>query len=242
LYAKLLKNPNYLQDNKLANQQAHLKYKEVFDLYKSGSYKSADSLIKMIRIEFPDNDIEDKLTLVSIMIIGQTSNALVYKTKLETFIEDYSSSTLIPKAKELLSAANSFIGNQNSKGTEINAGDAKYSTELNKPHYLVAVFPINIPAKTVIREFKNYHKLSPELTLTVDYQTFSDSTYSVVVKGFQEKFPAQVYLNKLKNEKSFFQENGYNKHPVFIITNHNFQLFYESKNLDGYLKFYKEKY
>ena len=242
LYAKLLKNPNYLQDNKLANQQAHLKYKEVFELYKSGSYKSADSLIKIIRIEFPDNDIEDKLSLISIMILGQTSNALVYKSKLESFIEDYSSSSLVPKAKELLSAANSFIGNQNNKGTEINIGDAKYSTELNRPHHLVVIFPINVSSKTALREFKNYNKLRPELGLTVDYLPFSDSTYSIVVKGFKEKFPAQVYLNKLKNEKSFFQENGYNRHPVFIITNHNYQLFYESKNLDGYLKFYKEKY
>lgn len=244
LYAKLLKNPNYLQDTKLANQQAHLKYKEVFELYKAGSYKATDSLINMIRIEFPDNDIEDKLTLLSIMCLGQTSNALVYKNKLEEFIEDYSGSPLVPKAEEMLVASEAFIGRKSEKGQQINLADAKYSTELNRPHYLVVVLPKNIPAQNVVSGFKSFNKTNQPSTeqLNVEVIPFTDTSYTVVVKGFKEKFPAQVYLNKLKTEKSFFQNNGYIMHPVFIITNHNYQLFQEAKNLDGYLKFFKEKY
>jgi tetratricopeptide (TPR) repeat protein len=242
LYAKLLRNPNYLRDNKLANQQAHLKYKEAYDLYRANSYKAADSLIKITRIEFPDNDIDDKLALLNILILGQTSNAVVYKGKLQEFIDVYATSPLVPKAKELLGAADEFISKKDSKGEQIGLNDAKYSTELNKPHYLVAVLPKKVASKKVINEFNNYHRMMNEKGLTTEFAAFSDSSYAIVVKGFQEKFGGQVYLNKLKNEKSFFTNNGYIEHPVFIITDHNYELFHDSKNLNGYLNFFKEKY
>lgn len=242
LYAKLLRNPNYLRDNKLANQQAHLKYKEAYELYKTNSYKAADSLIKITRIEFPDNDIDDKLALLDILILGQTSNAMVYKGKLQQFIDNYETSPLVPKAKELLGAADEFISKKDSKGEQIGLNDAKYSTELDKPHYLVAILPKKIAFKKVINEFNNYHRGLNEKGLTTEFVAFSDSTYSIVIKGFREKFNGQVYLNKLKNEKSFFTDNGYIEHPVFIITDHNYELFHDSKNLNGYLNFFKEKY
>ncbi|MBX9853762.1 MAG: tetratricopeptide repeat protein [Cytophagaceae bacterium] len=243
LYTKLLRNPNYLQDNKEANQQAHLKYKEAFELYKSGDYKAADSLIKVTRIQFPDNDIDDKLSLLNILIVGQTANAVVYKEKLQQFIDNYGSSPLLPKAKELLAAADTFMNKKAEKGQSVTAADVKYSTELNMPHHFVVVLPSSIPSKKVVKEFNSYNdNFIEKFELGTDITAISDTTYMVVVSGFPEKFNAQVYANNLKNDKSFFQNNGYVKYPLFIITTHNFQLFLESKNIEGYLKFYKEKY
>jgi tetratricopeptide (TPR) repeat protein len=241
LYAKLLRNPNYIQDNKLANRQAHVKYQQAFDLYKNNSYKEADSLIKIIRIEFPDNDIEDKLTLLSIMTLGQTSNALVYKNRLEEFIINYSSSPLVPKARELLAATEQFINKKTEKGDAIGSKDVKYNSDLKKPHYFAVVLPNKIPEKKAMAEFTKYNN-SESIPLAAESVLLSDSTYMIIVKGFEDKFYAQVYINKLKTEKSFFKDNGYSKYPVFIITNNNFQLFLNSKDIETYLKFYKEKY
>ena len=63
-----------------------------------------------------------------------------------------------------------------------------------------------------------------------------------MVKGFGDKFPAQVYLNNLKTGKSFYEKNGYSKNPTFIISDHNYELFLNSKVVEAYLKFYKANY
>jgi tetratricopeptide (TPR) repeat protein len=243
LYAKLLKNPNYLQDNQLANKQAHEKYKEAFSLYQNGKYKASDSLIKIIKVEFPDNDIDDKLSMLEILNFGQTGSPVTYKERLAEFSETYKSSPLAQKAKEFLAATDEFINSKNQQGEALTEAYVKFSQDLNKPHVLVIVLPKNVPSGKSSKEFESFSKSNQEKSnLKVQHYSFTDTSYIVTISGFEEKFPAQVFINKLKDEKSFFQKNGYIDRPVFIISNPNYQLFVESKNLAGYLKFYKENY
>jgi tetratricopeptide (TPR) repeat protein len=243
LYTKLLKNPNYLKDNKEANSLAHAKYKEAYDLYKAGKYKTCDSMITAIKNDFSDNDIEDKLALLRILITGQTTNAYLYKFQLQEFISQYASSALVPKAKELLASADQFMAEKNKKGNLVAATDMKYSPDLNKPHFMVMVIPAASSAIKYQNEFNSFNISYTEVkNLTVNSQNLNDTLQIIVVKGFAEKFPAQLYLNNLKTGKSFYEKNGYSKNPIFIITDHNFQLFVDSKMIDSYLKFYKENY
>ena len=200
-------------------------------------------MIGTIKAEFPENDIEDKLALLKIMIFGQTGSPLVYKSRLQEFMENYKSSPLAAKAEELLMASEAYISSKEKQGQTVSEADVKYSTDLNKPHLLVAVLPVSISKNKLIKEFKNFNSENSEKQkLVIQMESFSDTTYMVVINGLEDKFSAQVYINKLRDTKSFFQKNGYIVHPLFIISNHNYQLFKDSKNLEGYLKFFKENY
>jgi len=98
LYAKILLNPNYLAENEVNNKLAAQQYKTAYNEYSAKNYKDADSLIQVIKIMYPDNNIADKLSFLQIMIAGRTKNFPVYNSKLQEFITSYPDSPLVPKA------------------------------------------------------------------------------------------------------------------------------------------------
>ncbi|MBC7450630.1 MAG: tetratricopeptide repeat protein, partial [Cytophagales bacterium] len=103
IYTKLIKNPNYYRDNRIANKQADEHYKAVFDLYKSGAYKASDSTASVLLIQYPDSEITDKLTYIKLLCklkIDGPSAELVLKLK--QFKASYPDSPLVPSAIELI--------------------------------------------------------------------------------------------------------------------------------------------
>jgi tetratricopeptide (TPR) repeat protein len=243
LYAKILKNPNYLSESKISNKKAAEKYKQAYEPYQQEQYLYADTLLKLITIEFPDNDIEDKITFLRILITGKTKNAIVYKKELESFISGFPESPLVAKAQELLKVSQKFIANRTSAGDSIKTNEVRFSKDLIKPHYCVFMFFRGkvVPEKN-LKDFDDYNKASKIAGVTTEIFNFNDTLFFVTVKTFTGKFTSENYLLDLTEKKSFLSNYGYTKDKGFIITKDNYQLLIQSKNINSYLNFFKENY
>ena len=106
LYAKLIKNPNYLSENKALTAQIIASYRNIYLTYEAQNYVLADSMINDAIKMYPDNDFEDKFVLLKAIIKGKQKNYSAYKTELSAFTEKYKSSSSIKYANELLEKAN----------------------------------------------------------------------------------------------------------------------------------------
>jgi len=104
-YAKILINPNYVEETNIYNQEATEGYEQCFALYKDGKYNEADSLLQIAIAEYPKSTVLDKMHLLRAMIDGKTTEDLTtYYLKLNEFIDKFNESELIPFAKDLQAA------------------------------------------------------------------------------------------------------------------------------------------
>jgi len=103
IYAKLILNPNYYRDSRIANKQAEKEYKEVFQLYKNKTYHESDSVANILLAKYPESDISDKLIYVKLLCKLKTKGptpALMHE--LEEFKTSFPESPLIPEATDLI--------------------------------------------------------------------------------------------------------------------------------------------
>ncbi len=104
-YAKILINPNYVEELNIIDSKVARSYEEAFQLYKIRHYGGAKKILDQILSAYPKNSLLDKITLLNIMIAGQlTQDKMVYKAALDNFITEFEESDLVPFAENLLSA------------------------------------------------------------------------------------------------------------------------------------------
>ncbi|MEY3450614.1 MAG: hypothetical protein RL711_439 [Bacteroidota bacterium] len=109
LYAKLIKNPNYLIENKVIIAEIKDKYRTIFMHFEAKQYDLADTLIGKALLQYPDNEIEDKFVLLKAIIKGKQRDYTAYKKNLIEFKEKYKSSTAIKYANQLLEGINNYV-------------------------------------------------------------------------------------------------------------------------------------
>lgn len=243
IFAKIIRNPNYLSDTKASNKEASKMYKEAFGLYKSGNYLQADSMINLIKNTFSDVDILDKLSFLQVMITGKTKNAIAYKYELESFIKTFNTSDIIPTAKEYLAVTDAFIAGKTKEGGILDSNAVRYNSNLEDVQYFGAAFPNIVKQEKILEEFRSFNlKNFKEQKLTAEALPLNDSTYFVLVNEFPDKNEAKRYLIEARNDKKLSDSYEGFKNALFVITPANLTLLNRSRYLDDYIRFYLEKY
>ena len=107
-YAKLIKNPNYLAENKQEIIKLKENYRTIYKQYEAKNFGVADTLISEALLQYPDNEIEDKYVLLRAIIKGRQRKFPEYKQELTAFINTYKSSSSIKYAQKLLEGINNY--------------------------------------------------------------------------------------------------------------------------------------
>lgn len=105
IYSKLIRNPNYYRDTKIANKYAEADYRSVYELYKNNNFNTADSLASIIIGKYPDSDVLDKLMYIKLLCkIKSGATAEETQQTIKTFVEQFPESTLLPLVDNLSKA------------------------------------------------------------------------------------------------------------------------------------------
>jgi tetratricopeptide (TPR) repeat protein len=86
--------------------QAQKVYTAIYELYKANNPTEALARAENSLSAFAGTQLEDKLALLRVMLVGKVRNADAYRQVLNEFIRDYPASQLLPRAKEMQTAAN----------------------------------------------------------------------------------------------------------------------------------------
>ncbi len=100
-FAKLLRNPNYLAEDRQRNKQIMERYKAAYQVYLSGAYHEADSLFTLIQTDYPNSDYDPKIELVRAIMIGRQGKKQEYDTELNSYLEKYKKGTYHDYAQAL---------------------------------------------------------------------------------------------------------------------------------------------
>lgn len=243
IYAKLIRNPNYLNDAKIANQQAAIAYKEAYGLFKNEQYFAADSLAKLTNLQFVDNDINDRLVFLQILVTGKTKNELQYKAELEKFVATYNTSKLVETAKNNIKITDEFIKSRDSSGVVSDSNSIRYKGDLEQEHYVIIASNKSVAEKVATNLLKFFiNKNSPGKKLETENFVLNDTTKLTIVKAFVDKNAAKLFMIEAKNDNVLINNFANLPQSIYIISKANMVLLKKSKYLVDYQRFYLDKY
>ncbi len=240
-YSKLIKNPNYLVESKITNQKAEAIYKQAFALYKGGMYISSDSLLSTINVLYPDNDIQDKIALLSVQNKGKTVNPYLYTKYLEEFVERNPNSSLIPAANDLIDKTKDYIERQKESGIALE-NQTKYMRSFNRPHSFVVMYSANqLNGDRLKTELAKYNTLKKYSISTPEDKNLFENSVALYITGFPDKDSAKKYMDQLCEKDKLLSKYG-NSCTPFIISSDNFVILERSGDLTSYMDFFKKNY
>lgn len=241
LYAKLIKNPNYLVENRLLGEKIKYEYRMAFSLYEQERYLQAFNTIVAVMKEHPDNEYEDRFKLLLAMLVGRTQSLKNYKDSLNSFIKTYQkTSNLVPYAKDLLAKADNLF-----KQDSIRFAKSKviYNLDLNLPH----CFAIEVHRKSLLdslsANFTAYHRdFYADQNLKIITEKLADNSYLLVVKSFVNSIQALNYYRRQQGKSSPVSSIAQSEFEPFVITDKNLDILVKAQDYKSYREFFNRNY
>lgn len=92
--------------------QAQRVYTDIYELYKANNTTEALARAENALGTFAGTQLEDKLALLRVMMIGRVKGIEAYRLALNEFVRDYPASKLLPRAQEMQAAADQPTANR----------------------------------------------------------------------------------------------------------------------------------
>jgi hypothetical protein len=236
-FTKILLNPDFLKESSEAVEKQKQLYKTAYEQFEEGKYPASLQTIDEA-YAVGENNFTPTLELLKVLIVGKTEDINKYQYMLGEFIKENGDSEVAAYAKKLLEASQNFQKSQEQMH------EIKYIRSLEEPHYFLIVYKteenMSMAASSALARFSSDNfkdlklktsnlVLNDMYTLTLVADLPGISTALDYIKTFNEKLPT---LTEFRNHK--FHN--------FVITKDNFDIFYRTKGLDEYLKFFERNY
>lgn len=236
IYSKIIINPNYREESQASSEKLKKIYADAYYNYKAGNFKKALRQINDGLREYTENDFVDNMELLKILVIGKSETIYKYQYELNNFIATYSESELVPYVDSLVKASENYQINL------VNSTKAKFKTNLNQVHFFVLVYEKDSEMAEKLPVLFNTIVETHNPELKIGNLILDDKFSMVLVSEFNNKDDAKVFDEIIAREKPSETINNILKYHQFIITKQNFSIFYETKELDNYRKFYSNNY
>lgn len=238
IYAKLAINPNYREESNETAQRLQRLYKIAYDYYTQEDFSQAKLLVSRGLQQYPDNAFSDQLRILGILIDGKIEGQYKYQYELQQFIENYPESKYLDYANSLLTSSREF------KTKELQRKGAQYIAYFDQPHFFIFVYP-NLGSfaeliPSLIEKFidENYGNLN----LKTGNLSLNEGFSIVLVNKFETRDAAIQFYEDFNKSDIMLPQSDEIAFENFVITEDNFQILYQTKKTENYLKFFNEKY
>ena len=144
----------------------------------------------------------------------------------------------MPYATELLAASERFLSDI------ATATGIKYFEDFTEPHSFVLIYEngkeLSGQIPRLMQDFNRTAFGGQEFNLI--NLVFDQENALVLIKGLQSKEMAEQYVKAFNSDQSPLKPYEGFKSNHFVITDSNFDIFYDSKNLDSYINFFRKHY
>ena len=235
IYAKLVDNPNYREESQAATEQLKKVYTRAYDLYHSGLYEETRYLLDSALLLYPENDFSDNLKLLDVLCAGMIDGLYKYQYELNNFIKSFPESELVPYAQTLVKTSEEYQINI------FNASKARFIEYFDQKHFLVVAYSNKDELAESIPQEVDEYIAEEQIGLSAGNLILDEQYAMVLVNDFANRERALSFLsdfddldlpNKHKGEKIY----------IFVISQDNFNVFYQTKDLNAYLNFYDRMY
>jgi len=236
-YARLILNPNYTKESSEANEKLKKAYEEAYSYYKNKEYgialAKADSALSV----YPESSYAPKVALLKILIHGRNESKEAYENRLRNFIEEYPDAGETTYARKLLTESETFESTSRAEAIT-------YLKNMQEAHYYIVLFETDKNVADGINESLDlFNKLNYQGDdLQMSNLILESGRTAILVGLFENGETAYDYLKKIENNHVIDRDWQNSKMINFVIGTDNFDILYQTKNLQSYLKFFNENY
>ena len=236
-FTLILINPDYLQESSQVAEKQKLLYKEAYEIFEAGHYDSASAIVENA-IEMGGTSFEPSLKLLQVLIIGKTEDVSKYQYSLQEFIKTYPETDQSKYAQKLLEASRKFLeAEEKRKGID-------YRTSLDEPHYFALIYhraaDMDELTSAALENFNQ--SFFSRLGLRTSHLVLNDRYAITFVSELNSKQAAMEYFHAFSENLPGIPDLRNQKFDNFVITKENFDIFYRTKGLNEYLRFFEKNY
>lgn len=236
-FAKILINPNYLKESGLVAEQQKLMYKKAYAHFETRDYANATSLVTEA-LALGETDFNPNLKLLAILIAGETENISQYQLALEQFIKEYAGTDLAKYAQRLLDTSRSFtLKREKERGIQ-------YIASFNEPHFFVLISEKKDALEgTAAKALEQFNATTvKDSKLKVSNLILNDTYTLTLVSDLTGLAAAKEYYKVFTEKRDALSGLKNYKFSYFVITKDNFDIFYRTKGIDEYTRFFEKNY
>jgi len=230
LYTNLIKNPQFVEESNKANEKLAIDYKKAYQLYKDGDYESAKVYINSAIINYPKAEFTANYWILNALIIGKTEPLPEYQLALNEYIIMYPEGELTEYAKTLFDASISY------QNRLVKLKETKFSTVvMDQDHYFVLLADSTNETATIAKVKTLINAQFGNKSLAVGKLDLTPTSYFIIVKSFDNSEESLLFYDLIKSDQSI-------ENVTFVISKLNFELLYQTKEIDTYLTFFEANY
>jgi TolA-binding protein len=236
-FTKILLNPDYLQESSQVAEKQKVIYKNAYEVFDAGHYDSAQVIVKNA-LDLGETSFNPTLKLLEILIIGKTEDISKYQYSLQEYIKAYPDTEQAQYAQKLLDASRQFVdAEEKRKGI-------RFLSSFEEPHYFVLVYPQSDDISEVTAAALEYFNESyfDRLGLKTSQLALNDQYAITFVSDLEGKKAAIEYFQTFIENLPGITDLRNHKFDNFVITKDNFDIFYRTKGLNEYLRFFEKNY
>lgn len=236
-FTRILINPDYLQESSQVAEQQKVEYKKAYQIFEAGHYDSArvvvDNALRMGETLF-----NPSLELLKVLIIGKTEDISKYQYTLQEFIKRYPEIEQSQYAQKLLDASRRFVEEEEKRR------GIQYRASFDDPHYFVLVYPKGVNLHEQTSEALEYFNESyfSRSGLKTSHLVLNDQFAITFVSDLSGRQAAMEYFKAFTENLPGMPDLRNLKFNNFVITKDNFDIFYRTKGLNEYLRFFEKNY
>lgn len=241
-YTKLLLDPDYNKKTQASKNEVEKFYNETYSAFTEGRYRDVIANSRRADSLYPKNFLAPKFDFLKALAIGKTQGQEAYISALTQVTIKHPKDEVKVRAEEILA----ILKNQNKPQPKDSLPQEKeiYKLQPNAEHFIVIVASnkkVNIgQLKTKLSDFNTEFYSTAVLNIG---QVGLDAEIQVVsIKSFLNADKAIEYYATLKNNAEVFKNVAPENYSLFAISTENYTVFYKDKNVEKYMKFFKEKY
>lgn len=236
-FAKILINPDYLQESSLTAERQKMIYQNAYAVFDAGHYDSAHVIVQNA-LQLGETSFTPTLRLLQILIIGETEDISKYQYSLQVFIKAHPDTEQGQYAQKLLEASRQFLeAEEKRKGIQ-------FITAFNEPHYFVIVYRqetrLNDITGSTLEQLNNSR--FSHLNLKISHLVLNDEYALTFVSDLPDRQAAMEYFKTFSENQPAMAQLRNHKFDNFVITKGNFDIFYRTKGLNEYLRFFEKNY
>jgi tetratricopeptide (TPR) repeat protein len=236
-FTKILINPDYLQESSQVAEKQKVFYKEAYNIYDAGHYDSANVIVEKA-MRMGETSFIPTLKLLQILIIGKTEDIAKYQYALQEYVKSYPETEQAAYAQKLLDASRKFeLEEETRRGIT-------FMTSVDEPHYFVLVYPRTADADEMTAAALESFNESyfNKAALRTSHLVLNDQLAITFVSDLDGKKAAMEYFQTFTENLPAIPDLRNHKFDNFVITKENFDIFYRTKGLNEYLRFFEKNY
>ena len=244
-FARLIKNPNAVEDAQNSEKKLNEYYENTYEAYLGGKYPMVIERKFLADSIFPGNILKPKFDYLRTLSIGRTRDLNVFETALKNIVQDYPKDSVSVQAKQILDYINKIKGNTNGSQDSTKTNNSiPYAFNPDSAQYYVVTFPNKtveaIKVKTKVQSYLS--KYYSNSTFDVSNFLLDANTQIIVVKEFGDNTKGMDFYNGIVTNDEVFGDYKNIQMSQFLIDAPNYNIFYGDKDLTKYMAFFTSNY